>query len=66
MTLKEVTDRVAAIYRMRGDDEAAHGAEDKLYADVLRSIADGTAKDPAALAVVALTTSEFDFARWCA
>ena len=46
------------------DDPAAHEAEDALHEGVLRAIADGTAEDPAAMAALALQTTELDFSRW--
>ena len=48
------------------DDESAHASEDALHEAVLQSIADGTAEDPAAMAALALKTTELQFSRWCA
>ena len=66
MTPKRVRERVKWIDSVRGDDEAAHSAEDALYAEVLRAIADGTAEDAQACAKEALKTQHIGFARWCA
>jgi len=44
------------------DEEAAHGAEDKLRTDVLTMIAEGTI-DSKLLAAEALKTSEIEFGR---
>lgn len=48
------------------DSERLHAAEDVLYVAVLKSIADGTADDPAAMAREALKVNDMDFARWYA
>jgi hypothetical protein len=62
MTPEDVRARVAAIERMKGDDEAAHIEEDELHQDVLRCLA--ARGEP--LAIEALKTREIDFERWCA
>lgn len=66
MTLQEVELRVQGIRDIAGDDEAAHGAEDLLHQEVLRSIADDECTAPRACAAAALETLKIDFARWCA
>lgn len=66
MTVAEVEVEVARIREMAGDDEAAHGAEDDLWENVLRAIASGETKDAAGIAAAALKTKTIDFARWCA
>jgi hypothetical protein len=66
MTVDEVKARVEEIRNMAGDDEAAHGMEDKLHQDVLRAIANRECPNPARLAYRALETKEIDFSRWCA
>ncbi len=66
MTLDDVIKRVADIYAMRGDDESAHSAEDKLHQDVLQAIARERCEDPVACATHALKTQGIDFQRWCA
>jgi len=58
--------RVHQIRKNQGDVETAHGMEDYLWQEVLQTIADGTAEDPAALARAALKTTELDFDRWYA
>jgi len=64
VTLQEVEKRVAEIGRIGVDDDAsAHGKEDDLWRDVLRTIANG-APDAADLAREALRTRDFAFARW--
>jgi hypothetical protein len=65
MTEDEVWKRVEEIRRLANDDEAAHSAEDRLYVDVMQSIADGSCEDPSACAAAALKTLEIDFERWC-
>lgn len=65
MTVDEVIARVNEIAACAGDDEAAHGMEDRLRADVLRAIVDGSPR-PEALAAAALQTDIIEFARWCA
>ncbi len=66
LSLKDVLDRVKKVADLRGDSEAAHGAEDDLHQEVLRAIADGICDDPAACARGALATLEIKFSRWCA
>lgn len=67
----EARHRVQEIRRLAGpdeascDDQAAHAAQDRLYRDVLRAIADGCAL-PRELAQAALETERIDFARWYA
>lgn len=65
ITPDEVRARLNRIYGMRGDPEAAHGAEDDLWREVLEAIADG-AEDPRLLARLALGTAGFLFERWYA
>lgn len=48
-----------------GDYESAHALEDRFYAHVLLSIANGKCKDPAKLASVALKSRKLHFPRWC-
>ena len=61
-----VSERVAARkVAMAGDPEAAHAAEDALWADVLAAIAGGHS-NASLLAKEALKTSAIEFARWCA
>ena len=66
MTVDDVTAEVERIREMRWDDEAAHGAEDNLWENVLRLIASGETDKPAELAAAALKTKTVEFARWCA
>lgn len=65
MTVEDVRAEVAAIRRMAGDAEMAHGAEDELHQNVLRAIAAG-ADNAAEIAGEALMTMEIEFERWCA
>jgi hypothetical protein len=58
--------RVDAIRKVAADDEMAHSMEDKLYADVLQAIADGTAVAGSECARIVLTTRDISFTRWCA
>lgn len=64
MKVSDVRNRVAKIKRQHCD-ESAHCAEDELYADVLRAIADG-APDAGKLARAALKTKDLNFSRWYA
>ncbi len=66
LTKEHVIQRVADIAASAGDDEGAHGMEDKLHQDVLQAIAMGTCDDPVGCATEALKTLSIDFARWCA
>ncbi len=65
MTIQEARERLAEIEAIKGDDEAAHGAEDDFRHAVLEAIASGS-DDAQELAAIALKTSDIDFARWCA
>lgn len=57
---------IAGIAESPGDDQVAHGMEDRLWSDVLEAIANGTCDDPKACAAEALKTIDIHFARWCA
>jgi hypothetical protein len=69
-TVQAVAAIVAVIQEQAGadwrDNETLHAAEDSLYVAVLKSIADGTAEDPAAMAREALRVADLDFSRWYA
>jgi hypothetical protein len=64
MNASDVAERVSAIHKMAIHDEAAHAAEDNLYRDVLRAIAQGECDNPAACAQQALMTQAITFGRW--
>lgn len=65
MTPEDVRRRTAEIRAIaaRGDEEAAHGEEDRLHEDVLRAVAGGAEK-AAELAAEALRTRKIAFARY--
>lgn len=65
VSIKDVVDRLAEIREAAVNDEA-HQLEDKLFSDVLQSIADGTAEDPREMARLAISSLEIDFHRWYA
>ena len=65
MQVKHVIQWVKDIEEIKGDDEAAHAKEDRIYKAVLNAIADGH-PDAQELAREALKASKIDFARWCA
>jgi hypothetical protein len=67
LTVDDVHGRIAEIAKIvdAGNNEVAHGEEDRLWEDVLEAIADGH-EQPRALAIAALSTCELDFARWYA
>ncbi|GGP55793.1 hypothetical protein [Streptomyces abikoensis] len=65
LTVEDVAHRLAEIAHYQDDDEVAHGLEDQLYVDVLRTIAAG-APDAEILAAAALRTETLGFARWTA
>lgn len=67
MDTKEIIDRFYNIIRLsgNGDNEAAHQAEDALYLDILRAIADGD-ENPKFLATMAIATQNINFDRWYA
>lgn len=68
MTRMDVRDRLEHIRDIAGDDEAAHGAQDALFREVLTAIASGTGslRNARVIAEDALTVDEIDFARWMA
>lgn len=62
MTIAEVRERAKVVASLVNDWEAAKAAEDALYLDVLRAIADGD-PDAARLARTALSTQLYVFKR---
>ena len=64
MNTADVQAAIEQIRQAAWNPEAAHSAEDSLWQRVLRSIADGTAEDPEAMAAAALETGEIKFTRW--
>lgn len=66
MTIDEIKKRINEIRERSGDDESAHGLEDKLYYDILVSIADGSTDDAQGIAREAIKTQAIRFSRWCA
>lgn len=68
MTLDDVKAELQRLERIKGDEEAAHAAEDTLYASVLRSIASGDhdAQSAALLAQEALKAEQIVFVRYYA
>jgi hypothetical protein len=64
MTIDKVQKALAEIKKTKGDAEKAHDLEDRLYKDVLRSIADGNCDDPIAVSHEALKASKIPFPRW--
>jgi hypothetical protein len=65
-TPQDVAEAVALIDRWKGDNEAAHGAEDDLYILVLRLIAEGRVADPSGVAAAALEARKIRYDRWYA
>lgn len=64
-----IEDAVDAIRESADDDEHAHGLEDRLRRDFIKSLADGAYGASVDLQVAArlvLSTDEIDFDRWCA
>ena len=66
MTPQRVRDCVRDIEQKRGDHEAAHGAEDSLYYDILWCIANNAIVDMRECAKEAIKTKDIAFCRWCA
>jgi len=67
MTISDVAARIEQVRVLgveRSDNDAAHSAEDYLWEEVLEAIANGTARDPVAMARLALTTRDLKFTRW--
>lgn len=65
MTPTEVRQRIEGIRKARCDEESAHAQEDRLYRDVLESIAKGTCDDVQEVARLCFLTKDIAFARWC-
>lgn len=65
ITAEEARAAVDGIRLIAHDDEAAHSHEDDLRHAVLIAIAAGS-EEWRELARIALSTSDIDFARWCA
>ncbi|WP_133122970.1 hypothetical protein [Zhengella mangrovi] len=63
MNVSDVEEQVASIARLTDDHAAAHMAEEFLYEQVLRAIANGICKDPRGCAQAALAVAELDFPR---
>jgi len=64
-----IEDAIDVIQASAGDDEAAHGLEDKLRRDFIKSLADGeygASMDLQISARLVLSTEDLDFKRWCA
>lgn len=67
MTIKEVEVRLEEIKKWDGDAENQHILEDKLYHDVLETIAYSMSQDSyTVLAQLALKTKDIKFRRHCA
>jgi hypothetical protein len=66
MTIEEIRKKVQTIKDMKSDPEAAHGAEDSLYQDLLEAIAASQVENPAEAAKEALYAQSIEFPRWCA
>jgi hypothetical protein len=64
VNLTEIRERLAQIDSSKRDPEVAHGQEDRLFADVLRAVAEGTAGPDEARE--ALKAEEIRFPRWYA
>lgn len=67
LTTEDINARIESIKQMAGDDEVAHGEEDKLYADFIKHVrlypTDEFLTEKAKLV---LMTGEIHFERWCA
>lgn len=63
--LKLIENSIKELEAMRGDGEAAHSFEDKLYIAVLEDIAAGV-DDAQDLATAVLKARDIKFERWCA
>lgn len=64
LTVDDARAWVARIRDVADDAESAHGMEDALWVEVLRTIASGATERPSGLALAALATLEIDFPRW--
>lgn len=68
LTVKDVVLAIREIREVSHDDEKAHAMEDDLREKVLVAVAHGriTGDEARECAALALTTSDIEFARWCA
>lgn len=66
MDLDYVKAMVAKIEAMKGDDEAAHSADDGLRAEFIALVAEVGSPELAAMAREVLKTDDMDFHKWCA
>ena len=65
-TIDNVKDRLCVIrsHAANRDNEAAHSEEDKLYQELLIAIAEGKARQPKAMAALAVTSKDIKFIRY--
>ncbi len=70
LNIKDVQEKLTRIKEIRGDDEAAHAAEDDLWEAVLLAICNDadsySSNEMSKLACEALKTRGIAFERWCA
>ena len=64
MNITTAKKRVKEISNKSYDDETAHGLEDSLYLDFIKSIASGNKRDIRKIAKEILKTQEIPFGRW--
>lgn len=66
LTPERVQEEVEYIKTIAGDDEAAHGAEDYLWSQVIEAIATNrlSGSDAQRAALYALQTRDVKFSRW--
>lgn len=67
MTTAEIKDCIRDIADTHaGDDESQHSLEDSLHKEFIQHVAEVGPPELAAMAKLVLTTSDMQFARWCA
>ncbi len=68
LTKEIAIEKVEAIKNIASDDEMAHGNEDDLYYQFICCVAAGMYEKEEAIEIANIikSTSEIDFARWCA
>jgi len=68
ITIEDLNKDIESLKRMCDDDEAAHGFEDAIRGRILESFSkyDYTPQEIKDISNLALSTSDLDFARWCA
>lgn len=66
MEFKDISQKINKIKETSDDDEMAHGLEDELYKEFIKSIAEGKVEYIQEKAKMILIVQHINFSRWCA